>query len=137
VYNVDMRKQAEPVFEYERLARRIEAKGWSLGQLEIQSGVSKSQISLMSRNERPNVSAAIVGKLAISLDVTTDYLLGLTNDPRHTFAINFLRNGGNPLELQKLLGHEKMDTVRLYVDYASADLAAAQRKASPADGWKL
>ena len=56
---------------------------------------------------------------------------------RHTFAINFLRNGGNPLELQKLLGHEKMDTVRLYVDYASADLEAAQRKASPADGWKL
>ena len=32
---------------------------------------------------------------------------------RHTFAVNFLRNGGNPLALQDLLGHEKLDTVRI------------------------
>lgn len=56
---------------------------------------------------------------------------------RHTFAITFLRNGGNPLELQGILGHEKMDTVMLYVNYAASDLEAAQRRASPADGWKL
>ena len=33
---------------------------------------------------------------------------------RHTFAINFLRNGGNLLALQDLPGHEQMDTVRIY-----------------------
>lgn len=56
---------------------------------------------------------------------------------RHTFAISFLRNGGNVLELQRLMGHEKMDTLRIYVELAQLDLANAQQKASPADNWGL
>jgi len=56
---------------------------------------------------------------------------------RHTFAITFLRNGGTPLELQRLLGHEKLDTVLIYVQLASADLAAAHVRASPVDNWRL
>lgn len=56
---------------------------------------------------------------------------------RHTFAVNFLRNGGNPLELQALLGHERMETVRIYARLAEVDLAAAQRRASVADNWRL
>ena len=56
---------------------------------------------------------------------------------RHTFAVNFLRNGGNVLELQRLLGHEKLDTVNIYVRLAQSDLSAAQRIASPADKWRL
>lgn len=56
---------------------------------------------------------------------------------RHTFAINFLRNGGNVIELKRLLGHEQMETVTIYVDLAQADLAEAQRRASPADNWRL
>lgn len=56
---------------------------------------------------------------------------------RHTFAITFLRNGGNVLELQKLLGHERMETVRIYASLAQMDLSAAQAHASPADNWGL
>lgn len=56
---------------------------------------------------------------------------------RHTFAVTFLRNGGNVLELQELLGHEKLDTIRIYARLAEIDLAAAQRRASPADNWRL
>lgn len=56
---------------------------------------------------------------------------------RHTFAVNFLRNGGNPLALQDILGHEKLDTVRIYVKLAEADLLKAQTSASPADHWGL
>jgi integrase/recombinase XerD len=56
---------------------------------------------------------------------------------RHTFAINFLRNGGNVLELQQLLGHENLETVRVYVKLAQTDLVSAQRIASPADRWGL
>ncbi len=56
---------------------------------------------------------------------------------RHTFAINFLRNGGNLLELQRLMGHERMDTLHVYVQLAQSDLSEAQRLASPADKWRL
>lgn len=56
---------------------------------------------------------------------------------RHTFAITFLRNGGTVLELQRLLGHERMDTLKIYVTLAESDLSAAQRRSSPADNWKL
>jgi len=56
---------------------------------------------------------------------------------RHTFAITFLRNGGNPLELQEMLGHARLDTVRIYARLAEVDLERAQRSASPADNWRL
>jgi len=56
---------------------------------------------------------------------------------RHTFALNFLRNGGQLAELQALLGHEQLGTVLIYVKLAGLDLSAAMRKASPVDNWKL
>lgn len=55
---------------------------------------------------------------------------------RHTFAINFLRNGGNVLVLQALLGHEDIKTVQIYVRLAELDLEQSQ-KHSPVDNWKL
>lgn len=55
---------------------------------------------------------------------------------RHTFAINYLRNGGNILVLQALLGHESLDTVQIYVKLAELDLERSQQH-SPVDNWKL
>lgn len=107
--------QGEPTFQWERLAEKIDSKGWSLGYLETQSGVSKSQISLMSRNERPNVSAAILAKLAIALGCTVDYLLGLTDDPRPP---------AESTEKQMILAalsDEEVDSVRIYASLPVGD----------------
>jgi integrase/recombinase XerD len=56
---------------------------------------------------------------------------------RHTFAVSFLRNGGNVFALQEILGHARIDTVKIYVRLAERDLADAQRRASPVDNWRL
>lgn len=56
---------------------------------------------------------------------------------RHTAAVQFLRNGGNVLALQKMLGHATLEMVRRYVELSQEDLAAAHKSASPADRWGL
>lgn len=56
---------------------------------------------------------------------------------RHTFCINFLRNGGDLFRLQLLVGHEDLTTLRRYVALAQADLVEAHRQASPIDRMKL
>lgn len=56
---------------------------------------------------------------------------------RHTFAVSFLRGGGNLFELQALMGHSDLTILRRYVALADADLAQAHRAASPVDRLRI
>jgi site-specific recombinase XerD len=56
---------------------------------------------------------------------------------RHTFAINFLRNGGNIYALQASLGHTTLEMVRRYLEIVQADIDSAHSHASPVDNWRV
>ena len=56
---------------------------------------------------------------------------------RHTFATNYLINGGDVFSLQQILGHSSLEMVRRYVSLASAQVRVLHRKFSPMDRMNL
>ncbi|MCL0053104.1 tyrosine-type recombinase/integrase [Dehalococcoidales bacterium] len=56
---------------------------------------------------------------------------------RHTFATNYLINGGDVFSLQQILGHTTLEMVRRYVTLASAHVTVQHRKFLPMDRISL
>jgi site-specific recombinase XerD len=54
---------------------------------------------------------------------------------RHTFATNFLRNGGNLESLKRIMRHSDIKTTQRYLSLQTADLFSEQLKASPLDNY--
>jgi len=52
---------------------------------------------------------------------------------RHTGATLFIRHGGDPFSLQRLLGHSTVTVTEIYVHMAGSALREAHTKASPVD----
>jgi integrase/recombinase XerD len=56
---------------------------------------------------------------------------------RHTFAVMYLRNGGNAFTLQALLGHSSLGATQTYMHIAQTDIENGHQEASPVAGWRL
>ena len=52
---------------------------------------------------------------------------------RHTFARNYLLNGGDIFSLQKILGHSSLASVRIYLNLFATDVKKQHRQFSPVD----
>lgn len=50
---------------------------------------------------------------------------------RHYFAVKFLREGGDPIALARILGHTSLNMTQVYVKYTGTDLREQHDKASP------
>ena len=56
---------------------------------------------------------------------------------RHTASVLYLRNGGDPFSLQKMLGHTSLQMTRHYCNLADADVKQAHVKFGVADRLKI
>ena len=56
---------------------------------------------------------------------------------RHTYATEFLRDGGDVFTLQKVLGHSTLDMSRHYAQIANDDVERSMRAHSPVERLKL
>lgn len=72
----------------------------------------------------------IVKKVAADADVQDVHPHRL----RHTFALTYLRNGGNALALQRLLGHSTLAMTNQYVAMVTDDLQRDHDRCSPVAG---
>lgn len=50
---------------------------------------------------------------------------------RHTHAVTFVRAGGDPFTLQKVLGHSSLEMSRRYCELADSDVLKRQRELTP------
>jgi len=79
-----MTNEATLRFDGERLRALRQARGRSITQVARATGLTSRHLYRLEANQRPNVWGTTVARLALALDTTCDYLLGLTDAPgRH------------------------------------------------------
>ena len=52
---------------------------------------------------------------------------------RHSFALAYIENGGDPFSLQRILGHTNQETTSKYVNMARTNVKAQHSKYSPGE----
>ena len=68
----------------ERLKDLRVEKGWTLDRLAEETGLSKSALGLYETDDKRDISPFAILKLAETYEVTTDYLLGASENKKHS-----------------------------------------------------
>jgi transcriptional regulator with XRE-family HTH domain len=71
----------EPYNIAPRVQRAFEQSGMTKAQIAHKAAIRWAQLQKILTGQRPQVSADTVRRLAQALNVSSDYLLGLTDDP--------------------------------------------------------
>lgn len=116
----------------ERLKDLRVEKGWTLDKLAEETGLSKSALGLYETDDKRDISPFAILKLAETYEVTTDYLLGASENKKHSNtelialhlsddALTILKDGKfNHRLLSELICHKQfrrlMVDVEIYVD---------------------
>jgi transcriptional regulator with XRE-family HTH domain len=66
----------------ERLIMLREGKGWTRRELAKRAGLHEKHLDKVEHGQRQRIEAETLIKLAQTLGVSSDFLLGLTDDPR-------------------------------------------------------
>src|SRR5215475_6473765 len=84
-FGVYSRMKGEPMTEPYNIAPRVqrafEQSGMTKAQIAQRAEIRWAQLQKILTGQRPQVSAETVRRLALALDVSSDYLLGLADDP--------------------------------------------------------
>ena len=78
----------------------------------------------------PNWLCHTLHRFAKKANIPKDVKVG-PHTYRHTFALGYIRNGGDPFSLQRILGHSNMDMVSTYLRMEGTALSEAHGKFSP------
>ena len=50
---------------------------------------------------------------------------------RHVFAVGFIKNGGDPFSLQRIMGHSRLEQTKAYINLVRVDLVNNHMKSTP------
>jgi site-specific recombinase XerD len=86
-------------------------------------------LSQGSKSMTPNTVKMVFSKLARSSGVRRLH----AHLCRHTFAVNYLLNGGDIFSLREILGHTTLEMVNHYLHFTSSQITTQHHKYSPMD----
>jgi transcriptional regulator with XRE-family HTH domain len=77
-----MDKQQQPELVGSRFCALREQQGLSAEKLARRADMGTRNVWRLEANERPNSAAIVVARVALALNTSVEYLVGLTDDPR-------------------------------------------------------